>query len=207
MRFPRIGVLRRQPLEALQPIEWWRAVVDRAVNLYEIRMGNRLPGGWDGVCRRWGAAIWEQHSGVMGCRSGKVRCQRLGLGRQISPAGPLAAGQRGKAELVKDHTAVMPGAFARDDPALDRLRQRLSGRLPSPFACFEPEPALDDPGGIRTQSGGALGQAQRRASVTGAQCLVEETAKAEGLQLGAAEPSREQRSGLRLTAPELGRLN
>ena len=69
--------------------------------------------------------LLEQHSGVMGCRSRKIRRQRLGLGRQISPAGPVAAGQCGKAELVKDHTAVMPGALARDDPALDRLRQRF----------------------------------------------------------------------------------
>src|SRR5260370_6427527 len=99
MRFPRIGVLRRQPLEALQPIEWWRAVVDRAVNLYEIRMGNRLPSGFDGLCRRSGAAILEQHSGVMGFRSGKVRCHRLGLGRRISSARPLAAGPLGTAKL------------------------------------------------------------------------------------------------------------
>src|ERR1700731_4927625 len=125
MSFTRIRVLCRQSLEPLQPIERWSPVADRAVNLCKIGMGYRPPGAFDGLCRRSGTMILEQHSGVMGCRSGEVRRQRRGVGRQISPAGPLAAGQRGKAELVKDHTAVMPGALARDDPALDRLRQRL----------------------------------------------------------------------------------
>jgi hypothetical protein len=125
MSFPRIGVLRRQPLKALQPVERWRAVVDCAVNLCEIWMGNCPPGAFDCFCSRSGAAILEQRSGVMDCRSGKIRRQRLGLRRQISPAGPLAAGHRGKAELVKDHATVMPGALAGDDPALDRLRHRF----------------------------------------------------------------------------------
>ena len=101
---------------------------------------------------------------------------------------------------------MMPGALARNDPALDRLRQRFLGRLPSPFACFQLEQVLDHPGGIRTQSGGALGQAQRRSSVAGAHCLVEEAAKSEKFHLGAVEHRREELFGRRLVAPELSRL-
>ena len=100
----------------------------------------------------------------------------------------------------------MTGALARSDPALDRLLQRFLGRLPSRFAGFQLEQALDHPGSIRTQSRGALGQAQRRCSVTGAQCLVEEAAKSEKFRLGAVEHRRKEPFGRRLVAPELSRL-
>ena len=69
MTFPRVGVLRRQPLEALDPDEGRRAVVDCAVQLREIPMGSCPPGALDGLGRRSGATILEQRAGMVTGRS------------------------------------------------------------------------------------------------------------------------------------------
>ena len=101
---------------------------------------------------------------------------------------------------------MMAGALARNDPALDRLREGLSGRLPSPLARLEIEQALDHPGRARPQGRGALGEPQRGAPIAGAQRLVEEAAQPEKLGLGPVEHRGEEFLGRRLVALELGRL-
>ena len=84
--------------------------------------------------------------------------------------------------------------------------QRLLGRVPSSFARFEVEQALDDPSRARAQAGGSFRQAPRRSPIARAQCLIKEPAKSEKLRLGAIEHRRKELLGRHLVAPELGCL-
>ena len=57
------GFCAASRLEALEPSQRRRAVMDRAVNLREIRMGSGPPGAFDGLCRRPGPPVLQQQCG------------------------------------------------------------------------------------------------------------------------------------------------
>src|SRR6266446_2877862 len=169
-------VLRRQPLDALDPSKRWLAGMDRAIYLYELRVGSRPPCAFYRLCSRSRPPVVQQQSRVMGSGSSEVGRQPLGLRRQIYPAAPVAVRHRGAAELVKDHAAMMAGAFARDGSTLDRLREGLVGRLPPSLTRLQIEQALDHPRGARAQRHGALGEPQCGTPIAHLQRLVQESA-------------------------------
>src|SRR5260221_31969 len=140
-------VLRCEPLDALDPRKRRLAGMDRAIYLYELRMGSCPPRAFYRLCGRSGPPVVQQQTRLMGSRGSQVRRQPPPLARRrtFRPGARVAVRPRGAAGVVKAPPGMGGGAFAGDGPPLAPRPEGLGGRPPPPLPPLQTERALDPP--------------------------------------------------------------